>query len=88
MGEKYESDLSRQEKLEQQWKTIRSLKGKKKLEYLWSYYKVILVILLAVILVVYTAGVMIRNGKENTVLSIVIVDAEKNDDEADRKSVV
>lgn len=82
MGEKYESDLSRQEKLEQQWKTIRSLKGKKKLEYLWSYYKVIPVILLAVILVVYTAGVMIRNGKENTVLSIVIVDAEKNDDEA------
>ncbi len=49
---------------------------------MWSYYKVILVILLAVILVVYTAGVMIRNGKENTVLSIVIVDAEKNDDEA------
>ena len=82
MGEKYESDLSRQEKLEQQWKTIRSLKGKKKLEYLWSYYKVIPVIFLAAILVVYTAGVMIRNGKENTVLSIVIVDAEKNDDEA------
>ncbi len=68
MEKKYESDLSRQEKLEQQWKTIRSLKGKKKLEYLWSYYKVILVILLAVILVVYTAGVMIRNGKENVEL--------------------
>lgn len=82
MEKRYESDLSGREKLEQQWKTICSLKGKKKLEYLWNYYKVVLVILLAVILVVYTISVMVRNGKDNTVLSIVIVDSEKSSDEA------
>lgn len=82
MDGKYESDLSRREKLDRQWNTVRNLKGRKRLEYLWNYYKVLLVILIAVILLVYVAGVMIQGGKENTVLSVVIVDAARTDEDA------
>lgn len=85
MEHKYESDLSRREKLQQQWQDICRLKGKKRLEYLWNYYKFVLVIVLAAVLVVHTIGVMLRGARENTVLSIVVVDASQNGAEAAQK---
>lgn len=82
MDGKYESDLSRREKLNQQWNTVRNLKGRKRLEYLWNYYKFILVIIVAVILFVYVICVMVQGSKGNTVLSVVIVDAVQTDEKA------
>ncbi len=79
MKYKYESDLSRRERWKKQWATICSLKGRKRVEYLWSYYKYVLVIVLAIVLVIYTIGVMIGNAMENTVLSVVVVDSAKTD---------
>lgn len=82
LEKRYESDLSRREKYRQQWETIRGLKGRERLEYLWSYYKAVLVVLLALILVIYTVSVMIRGSREHTVLSVVVVDAVQTDDDA------
>lgn len=82
MEKRYESDLGRREKWQQQWKTIVGLRGKKRLEYLWSYYRLVLVILLGIILVVHTGSVMIKNSMEHTVLSVVIIDAAKTDGSA------
>lgn len=82
MEKRYESDLSRREKRRLQWETFCSLQGGKKLEYLWSYYKFVLVIFLGVILVLYTGSVMIKNSMEHTVLSVVLVDSAKTDEKA------
>lgn len=82
MDGKYESDLSGREKLKWQWDTVRNLKGKKRLEYLRNYYKFLLVIVAAVILIVYVICVMVQGSRENTVLSVVIVDAAQTDENA------
>lgn len=73
--EKHESDMTNREKWERQWETIKSLKGRKKWEYLWTYYKSYLIMAGAVIFVLYAACVMIHNLMEETVLSIVFIDA-------------
>lgn len=99
MGMRQEHTLSLQEKQRQrpeklrtllekqrfQWETIRTLHGKKRLEHLWTYYKFVLVLLLAAVLVLCTAGVMIRNSLNHTVLSVVIVDAARTDGAAARE---
>ena len=80
--QQYESDMTSREKWQKQWRTIRRLKGKDRLEYLWQYYKSVLIALVAVVLVIYTAAVMIGNAMQDTLLSIVIVDSEITSDEA------
>lgn len=80
--QQYESDMTSREKWQKQWRTIRRLKGKDRLEYLWQYYKAVLVALVAVVLVIYTAAVMIGNAMQDTLLSIVVVDSEITSDEA------
>lgn len=80
--QQYESDLTRKEKWRKQWETIRRLKGKDRLEYLWQYYKAVLVAVIAIVLVIYTVAVMVGNGMRDTLLSIVVVDSEASSDEA------
>lgn len=74
--------MTSREKWQKQWRTIRRLKGKDRLEYLWQYYKAVLVAVIAVVLVVYTVAVMIRGAMQDTLLSIVVVDSEITSDEA------
>lgn len=82
MEKKYESDLTRREKWQKQMGTIRKLKGKERLEYLWQYYKIIPAFCLVIVLVVYTVVVMISNSMNDTLLSVVVVDSAKTSDEA------
>ena len=82
MEKKYESDLTRREKWQKQMGTIRKLKGKERLEYLWQYYKIIPAFCLVIVLVVYTVAVMISNSMNDTLLSVVVVDSAKTSDEA------
>lgn len=80
--QQYESDMTSREKWQKQWETIRRLKGKDRLEYLWQYYKAVLVAVIAVVLVIYTVAVMIRGAMQDTLLSIVVVDSKITSDEA------
>lgn len=82
MEKKYESDLTSREKWQQQMETIRRLKGRERLEYLWQYYKIVPVFCLVIVLIVYTVAVMISNSLNDTLLSIVVVDSAKSSDEA------
>lgn len=82
MEKKYESDLTRREKWQKQMETIRKLKGKERLEYLWQYYKMVPVFCIAIVLAVYIVAVMINNSLNDPLLSVVVVDSAKTGDEA------
>lgn len=60
-----------------EWNKIKKLPFRKRMEYLWEYYKAVLVILAAVILAVATGITMYRNLHTDTILSVVIVDADR-----------
>lgn len=77
MEKKHESDLTPAERRKERLETIRRLKGKARLEYIWEYYRFLLVFVIAAVLVISTAATMIRNSRENIVLSIAVVDADK-----------
>lgn len=77
MEKKHESDLTPAERRKERLETIRRLRGKARLEYMWEYYRFLLVFVIAAVLVISTAVTMIRNSRENIVLSIAVVDADK-----------
>lgn len=77
MEKKHESDLTPAERRKERLETIRRLRGKARLEYIWEYYRFLLVFVIAAVLVISTAVTMIRNSRENIVLSIAVVDADK-----------
>lgn len=79
MDKKYESDLTRKDKIILEFAKLKGLKGRKRVQYLWNYYKIILVIILTLILA-FSAGLTIyRNLQRKPVLSMVIIDADRAD---------
>lgn len=81
MAQVYESDLSPKERRQKEWQTIKNLKGKKRLEYLWAYYKFVLVILIIAILAGYMVYTMVSNMNRNKILSVAVVDSILQDQE-------
>lgn len=77
MEKKHESDLTPAERRKDRFETIRQLKGRARLEYIWEYYKFLLVFVIAAVLVTSTVVTMIRGSQQNIVLSIAIVDANQ-----------
>ena len=77
MEKKHESDLTPAERRKERLETIRRLKGKARLEYIWEYYRFLLVFVIAAVLVISTVVTMIRGAQQNIVLSIAIVDADQ-----------
>lgn len=61
----------------QEWEKIKSLKGKKRLEYLWMYYRPVLYVLAVLILICCTLWTAVGNLRKETLLSVVIVDADR-----------
>lgn len=72
----------RTKQLKQEYEKLKSLKGCKKVEYLWCYYKFILVVFAIVAMVFYTGITMYANSRINSILSLVIVDLRKDRVEA------
>lgn len=64
-------------KLRQERKKIASLQGSKKIEYIWEYYKPALGIVAAVILVIAGIWSSISKIQEKTLLSVVVIDADR-----------
>ena len=65
----------------QEWEKIKSLKGKKRLEYLWMYYRPVLYVLAVLILAGCTVWTAVGNLRKETLLSVVIVDADRQNPE-------
>ena len=78
MEVKHESDLTPKEKRQLEFQKLKAMTLGQKIEYLWTYYKVWLVVLLAVILVGSIVATMIQNGMKVELLSIAVVDADLN----------
>lgn len=79
---KHESDISPKDRRRLEWTKIKELKGKRKIEYLWSYYKGTLVIGIAAILVIVTGVTMYRNIRETPILTIAVIDADQEEPES------
>lgn len=61
-----------------EWEKIRELKGKKRWEYLWSYYKFVLLIFLIGIMIFYVCISSFHGLTQKTLLSIVLVDMDSD----------
>ena len=77
MDKKYESDLTGKEKCELEFKKLKTLKGRKHIQYLWNYYKVVPVIVVVLIFVFAAGLTMYRNLQREPVLAMVIIDADR-----------
>lgn len=61
-----------------EWEKVKSLKGKKRLEYLWTYYKFVLLIILIAVLILYIAMNSYHHLTQKQLLSAVIVDMDRS----------
>lgn len=64
---------------------LKKLTFLQRIEYLWDYYKVILVLGVVVILAIGTFWTMFQNGQKEYLLSVVIVDGEEQNSLAQEK---
>lgn len=77
----YESDLTKEEKRRMEKEKIKGMSGTKKLGYLWTYYKIWLLVPLLVIVAVVTGVQIWQNAQEKPLLYVNISDTEMGSDE-------
>lgn len=63
------------EKLQMEWKKIAGLGGRKGIEYVWTYYKFLLLPALAVFFLIITGITIYKNLSTDTILSLAVIDA-------------
>ena len=73
MGKRYESDRTRKEKLELEREKLSSMTFRKKLGYIWDYYKIAIFGFLVLIFCVYLAYTIYENSKYYDLVSISVV---------------
>ena len=74
MEMKHESDLTPREKRQMEIRKIKSLPFRKKIPYLWTYYKSWLVILLIIIAFAAFIVTVVRNRMTEELISVGIED--------------
>ena len=70
----HESDLTKQEKRWMEWEKIQGLGWKKRLPYLWTYYKVWLLVPILMIVVISTGVQIYHNSLEEPLLHVNVSD--------------
>ena len=73
MEKRYESDLTQKEKWQLEWKKIKELEGSERLDYLWTYYKYMLVVLAIVVSFIGIVCSMIRGKMTDQLLVVGIM---------------
>ena len=81
MEQKYESDLTRKEKVQLELDKIKSMKISDRIEYLWTYYKLWLLAILGIILAVYIGSSMWREATKEELLSIAVIGGDSMEQE-------
>lgn len=74
--EKHESDLTAKDKLEIEKQKLGSMNMKQKLEYLWTYYKMWLVVLILIIVCINIGVSIIQNLRTEELISIAVADTD------------
>ena len=77
----YESDLTKKEKRRMEKEKIKGMSGTKKLGYLWTYYKVWLLVPVLILVAVFTGVQIWQNAQEKPLLYVNISDTEMGSDE-------
>ncbi|MFV0362937.1 MAG: hypothetical protein ACK5LL_07600 [Suipraeoptans sp.] len=77
INQKYESDLTNKERRELQKQRLRQMGFKDKLGYLWEYYKFVLVIIAAVIMLISIIFSVVQNKNKDILLSLAVIDANR-----------
>lgn len=83
-----ETDLSRKERRLIEKEKLKGMGFKKKLEYIWMYYKPAIFGVIAAIVLVFVAKDYYENAKIQTVLSISVVNATINDADAVEQEIL
>lgn len=76
MEKRYESDMTRKDKWDNEIKKMKAMSFKEKIEYIWTYYKSIFVILLVIAMVISMGMTMYHNANKIELLSIAVVDMD------------
>lgn len=79
---KYESDMTKKEKRELEFKKLSSMNFKQKLEYIWAYYKPALAGIVGVIFLIFYAVDFYHNSKMEDILYVAMVNTPDIDMEA------
>lgn len=81
----HESDLTKEEKRRMEWEKIKGLTGRNRLAYLWTYYKIWLLVPV-ILIVVITSGIQIyHNSLEEPILYVNVGDTVLEADEGIQK---
>ena len=79
LDRRYEKQMTREERKQFEKEKLSQMTGKEKLEYLWMYYKIWLLVPVAVIAAIYLGVTMYRGMNEEILLNLVVVDGLADD---------
>ena len=75
---RYESDLTKKEKRQLEWKKIKEMKWDKRIDYLWTYYKIVLLFVAVIVLIGSIIWSVVKGAFTDKLLVLGIVDANMN----------
>ena len=76
---RYESDLTAKEKRQLEWKKIKNMNWKQRIEHIWLYYKVHMILLLVFISLIAVIVQGIENSRYETMLNVTIINSGIHD---------
>ena len=81
MEKRYESDMTRKEKRQNELKKLKSMTFKQKAAYIWEYYKGVSAGIIIACVIISIGVQMFQNSQLKSLLSIAVVDSNYNHDE-------
>ena len=81
MEKRYESDMTRKEKRQNELKKLKSMTFKQKAAYIWEYYKGVFAGIIIACVIISIGVQMFQNSQLKSLLSIAVVDSNYNHDE-------
>lgn len=81
MEKRYESDMTRKEKRQNELKKLKSMTFKQKAAYIWEYYKGVFAGIIIACVIISIGVQMFQNSQLKSLLSIAVVDSNYDHDE-------
>ena len=78
MEKRYESDMTRKEKRQNELKKLKSMTFKQKAAYIWEYYKGVFAGIIIACVIISIGVQMFQNSQLKSLLSIAVVDSNYN----------
>ena len=78
LDRRYEQQMDKKEKRQFEKEKLKEMSGRQKLEYLWMYYKVWLLVPIGIALLVWVGVTMYRSKTEEVLLNVVMLEIHGN----------